>query len=92
MLGCKFSTSSSRNLHFYNNAEEAVKDIPHGAKLLVGGWFNCAIQCVCLLNFFSSLCPLPPLWSVSFLVCLNTRMWVALLYVNEHIQTGLVLN
>lgn len=43
VLGYKFSTSSSRNLHFYNNAEEAVKDIPHGAKLLVGGFGLCGI-------------------------------------------------
>lgn len=37
ILSCKFSTSSSRLLKFYNNGEEAVKDIPDGAKLLVGG-------------------------------------------------------
>ena len=36
-MGCKLSTSSSRCLHFYNSGEEAVKEIPHGAKLLVGG-------------------------------------------------------
>ena len=37
ILSCKFSTSSSRLLKLYNNEEEAVKDIPDGAKLLVGG-------------------------------------------------------
>ena len=37
ILSCKFSTSSSRLLKLYNNGEEAVKDIPDGAKLLVGG-------------------------------------------------------
>ena len=36
-LSCKFSTSSSRLLKFYNSGEEAVKEIPDGAKLLVGG-------------------------------------------------------
>ena len=40
-MGCKFSTSSSRLLKFYNNGEEAVKDIPDGAKLLVGGQYWC---------------------------------------------------
>ena len=37
ILSCKFSTSSCRLLKLYNNGEEAVKDIPDGAKLLVGG-------------------------------------------------------
>ena len=37
ILSCKFSTSSRRLLKLYNNGEEAVKDIPDGAKLLVGG-------------------------------------------------------
>lgn len=40
LVGCKFSRSSSRSLHFYNSGEEAVKEIPHGAKLLVGGQLN----------------------------------------------------
>ncbi|XP_020609414.1 succinyl-CoA:3-ketoacid coenzyme A transferase 1, mitochondrial-like [Orbicella faveolata] len=43
LVGCKFSTSSSRSLHFYNSGEEAVKEIPHGAKLLVGGFGLCGI-------------------------------------------------
>ena len=41
VVGCKFSTSSSRLLKFYNSGEEAVKDIPEGAKLLVGGQYWC---------------------------------------------------
>ncbi|CAH3174034.1 unnamed protein product, partial [Porites evermanni] len=43
ILHCKFSTSSSRLLKLYNNGEEAVKDIPDGAKLLVGGFGLCGI-------------------------------------------------
>ncbi|KAM7444733.1 Succinyl-CoA:3-ketoacid coenzyme A transferase 1 [Porites harrisoni] len=43
ILSCKFSTSSSRLLKLYNNGEEAVKDIPDGAKLLVGGFGLCGI-------------------------------------------------
>jgi len=43
LVGCKFSRSSSRSLHFYNSGEEAVKEIPHGAKLLVGGFGLCGI-------------------------------------------------
>merc|ERR1711973_211435 len=38
-----FSTSSKRNVEFCNNALEAVKDIPSGSKLLVGGFGLCGI-------------------------------------------------
>lgn len=35
--GCSFSTSSQRSLQFYSDPAEAVKDIPNGATILVGG-------------------------------------------------------
>ncbi|XP_047741029.1 succinyl-CoA:3-ketoacid coenzyme A transferase 1, mitochondrial-like, partial [Hyalella azteca] len=38
-----FSTSSRRDVKFYEDAEEAVKDIPDGSKLLVGGFGLCGI-------------------------------------------------
>ncbi|KAK7863812.1 hypothetical protein R5R35_003303 [Gryllus longicercus] len=45
VLACSFSSSSSRWKinKCYNNAVEAVKDIPDGAKLLVGGFGLCGI-------------------------------------------------
>lgn len=39
----KFSTSSSRLIKFYNSGEEAVRGIPDGAKLLIGGFGLCGI-------------------------------------------------
>ncbi len=39
--GCYFSTSSQRSRQFYSDPLDAVKDIPNGATILVGGkdWF-----------------------------------------------------
>lgn len=34
---CKFSTTASCDVKFCKTAQEAIKDIPNGAKLLVGG-------------------------------------------------------
>lgn len=39
---CNFSTRSS-NKKLFASAEDAVKDIPDGAKLLVGGFGLCGI-------------------------------------------------
>ncbi|MBN3310844.1 SCOT1 transferase, partial [Amia calva] len=41
--GCYFSTSSKRKAKFYTDAVEAVKDIPNGATVLVGGFGLCGI-------------------------------------------------
>uniref|UniRef100_A0A667YK26 Succinyl-CoA:3-ketoacid-coenzyme A transferase n=1 Tax=Myripristis murdjan TaxID=586833 RepID=A0A667YK26_9TELE len=41
--GCYFSTSSHRNSKFFSNPIEAVKDIPSGATILVGGFGLCGI-------------------------------------------------
>lgn len=38
-----FSTSSARYVDFYDSPKEAIKDIPNGAKLLVGGFGLCGI-------------------------------------------------
>ncbi|KAE9546954.1 hypothetical protein FO519_009834, partial [Halicephalobus sp. NKZ332] len=38
-----FSTSKALNTRIYDNAVDAVKDIPDGAKLLVGGFGICGI-------------------------------------------------
>ncbi|XP_024054731.2 succinyl-CoA:3-ketoacid coenzyme A transferase 1, mitochondrial [Terrapene carolina triunguis] len=43
ICGCYFSTSSHRNTKFYTDAVEAVKDIPDGATVLVGGFGLCGI-------------------------------------------------
>uniref|UniRef100_K7GHE7 Succinyl-CoA:3-ketoacid-coenzyme A transferase n=1 Tax=Pelodiscus sinensis TaxID=13735 RepID=K7GHE7_PELSI len=43
ICGCCFSTSSHRNTKFYTDAVEAVKDIPDGATVLVGGFGLCGI-------------------------------------------------
>lgn len=43
ILTCKFSTSKSSSKKIYNDVNEAVKDIPDGAKLLVGGFGLCGI-------------------------------------------------
>lgn len=40
---CCFSTSSQNNAKFYSDPVEAVKDIPNGATLLVGGFGLCGI-------------------------------------------------
>ncbi|KAG8598994.1 hypothetical protein GDO81_002831 [Engystomops pustulosus] len=40
---CYFSASSSHNARFYNDPTEAVKDIPDGSTLLVGGFGLCGI-------------------------------------------------
>uniref|UniRef100_A0A7N8XEW6 Succinyl-CoA:3-ketoacid-coenzyme A transferase n=1 Tax=Mastacembelus armatus TaxID=205130 RepID=A0A7N8XEW6_9TELE len=40
---CYFSTSSQRNSQFYSDATDAVKDIPDGATVLVGGFGLCGI-------------------------------------------------
>ncbi|XP_035235955.1 3-oxoacid CoA transferase 1a [Anguilla anguilla] len=40
---CYFSTSSGRKSRFYTDSSEAVKDIPNGATLLVGGFGLCGI-------------------------------------------------
>lgn len=39
-MSCKYSTQRKK---IYENASEAVKDIPDGAKLLVGGFGLCGI-------------------------------------------------
>nr|XP_056704259.1 succinyl-CoA:3-ketoacid coenzyme A transferase 1, mitochondrial [Euleptes europaea] len=41
--GCYFSTSSCYNTKFYTDPVEAVKDIPSGSTLLVGGFGLCGI-------------------------------------------------
>ncbi|KAM4708612.1 succinyl-CoA:3-ketoacid coenzyme A transferase 1, mitochondrial [Discoglossus pictus] len=41
--GCYFSTSSPHNAKFYGNPVDAVKDIPDGSTLLVGGFGLCGI-------------------------------------------------
>ncbi|XP_076307187.1 succinyl-CoA:3-ketoacid CoA transferase [Tachypleus tridentatus] len=41
-VGC-FSTSAGRKVEFYNNPQDAIKDISDGAKLLVGGFGLCGI-------------------------------------------------
>uniref|UniRef100_U3EQN6 Succinyl-CoA:3-ketoacid-coenzyme A transferase n=1 Tax=Micrurus fulvius TaxID=8637 RepID=U3EQN6_MICFL len=41
--GCFFSTSSCHNTQFYTDPVEAVKDIPNGSTLLVGGFGLCGI-------------------------------------------------
>uniref|UniRef100_A0A8C7ZQY6 Succinyl-CoA:3-ketoacid-coenzyme A transferase n=1 Tax=Oryzias sinensis TaxID=183150 RepID=A0A8C7ZQY6_9TELE len=41
--GCSFSTSSLRSSQFYSDPSEAVKDIPDGAVILVGGFGLCGI-------------------------------------------------
>uniref|UniRef100_A0A6Q2XKC0 Succinyl-CoA:3-ketoacid-coenzyme A transferase n=1 Tax=Esox lucius TaxID=8010 RepID=A0A6Q2XKC0_ESOLU len=41
--GCFFSTSNQRNSQFYSDPTEAVKDIPSGATILVGGFGLCGI-------------------------------------------------
>ncbi|KAM9984303.1 hypothetical protein ACTFIZ_004017 [Dictyostelium cf. discoideum] len=38
-----FTTSTSKSNKIYENAKEAVKDIPNGSKLLVGGFGLCGI-------------------------------------------------
>ncbi|XP_019484854.1 PREDICTED: succinyl-CoA:3-ketoacid coenzyme A transferase 1, mitochondrial [Hipposideros armiger] len=40
---CYFSTSTRRHTKFYTDPVEAVKDIPDGAKILVGGFGLCGI-------------------------------------------------
>ncbi|XP_076439925.1 succinyl-CoA:3-ketoacid coenzyme A transferase 1, mitochondrial-like [Babylonia areolata] len=40
---CRLSTSAGNVQKFYCNADDAVKDIPDGAKLLVGGFGLCGI-------------------------------------------------
>ncbi|XP_064882875.1 succinyl-CoA:3-ketoacid coenzyme A transferase 1, mitochondrial-like isoform X2 [Oncorhynchus nerka] len=40
---CGFSTSSQRKSQFYTDPTEAVKDIPSGATILVGGFGLCGI-------------------------------------------------
>uniref|UniRef100_A0A8C6PXX4 Succinyl-CoA:3-ketoacid-coenzyme A transferase n=1 Tax=Nothobranchius furzeri TaxID=105023 RepID=A0A8C6PXX4_NOTFU len=41
--GCYFSTSNYRGSKFYSDPAEAVKDIPDGATVLVGGFGLCGI-------------------------------------------------
>ncbi|NXS17556.1 SCOT1 transferase, partial [Mystacornis crossleyi] len=41
--GCYFSTTCHRNTKFYTDPVEAVKDIPNGATILVGGFGLCGI-------------------------------------------------
>uniref|UniRef100_A0A671PIV7 Succinyl-CoA:3-ketoacid-coenzyme A transferase n=1 Tax=Sinocyclocheilus anshuiensis TaxID=1608454 RepID=A0A671PIV7_9TELE len=41
--GCYFSTSSQRSGQFYSDPLDAVKDIPNGATILVGGFGLCGI-------------------------------------------------
>ncbi|XP_075905617.1 succinyl-CoA:3-ketoacid coenzyme A transferase 1, mitochondrial isoform X1 [Nelusetta ayraudi] len=41
--GSYFSTSSKRSSSFYSNPADAVKDIPNGATILVGGFGLCGI-------------------------------------------------
>ncbi|TRZ09058.1 hypothetical protein HGM15179_018050 [Zosterops borbonicus] len=43
VCGCYFSTSCHRNTKFYTDPVEAVKDIPNGATILVGGFGLCGI-------------------------------------------------
>ncbi|XP_066469750.1 succinyl-CoA:3-ketoacid coenzyme A transferase 1, mitochondrial [Tiliqua scincoides] len=43
ICGCYFSTSNRHNTKFYTDPVEAVKDIPNGATLLVGGFGLCGI-------------------------------------------------
>uniref|UniRef100_A0A8C8ERC1 Succinyl-CoA:3-ketoacid-coenzyme A transferase n=1 Tax=Oncorhynchus tshawytscha TaxID=74940 RepID=A0A8C8ERC1_ONCTS len=43
MCGCSYSTSSQRNSQFYTDPTDAVKDIPSGATILVGGFGLCGI-------------------------------------------------
>ncbi|XP_066460950.1 succinyl-CoA:3-ketoacid coenzyme A transferase 1, mitochondrial [Eleutherodactylus coqui] len=43
VCACHFSTSSSHNAKYYSDPVEAVKDIPDGATLLVGGFGLCGI-------------------------------------------------
>ncbi|XP_041256945.1 succinyl-CoA:3-ketoacid coenzyme A transferase 1, mitochondrial [Onychostruthus taczanowskii] len=43
ICGCYFSTSCHRNTKFYTDPVEAVKDIPNGATILVGGFGLCGI-------------------------------------------------
>ncbi|XP_024130472.1 3-oxoacid CoA transferase 1a [Oryzias melastigma] len=43
ICGCSFSTSSLRSSQFYSDPSEAVKDIPDGAVILVGGFGLCGI-------------------------------------------------
>ncbi|XP_023658702.1 succinyl-CoA:3-ketoacid coenzyme A transferase 1, mitochondrial [Paramormyrops kingsleyae] len=43
ICGCYLSTSSNRKAQFYNNPLDAVKDIPSGSTLLVGGFGLCGI-------------------------------------------------
>ena len=46
VLTCQFSTSlATKGAKFYGSAEEAVTDIPDGAKLLVGG-IRCTGRCI----------------------------------------------
>ncbi|KAK7100757.1 succinyl-CoA:3-ketoacid coenzyme A transferase 1, mitochondrial-like [Littorina saxatilis] len=40
---CGFSSSAKRDATFFKTAEDAVKDIPDGSKLLVGGFGLCGI-------------------------------------------------
>ncbi|EFX89209.1 hypothetical protein DAPPUDRAFT_220335 [Daphnia pulex] len=42
-LANSFSTSNKKRAQFYENSLEAVKDIPSGSKLLVGGFGLCGI-------------------------------------------------
>uniref|UniRef100_A0A8C3G3B4 Succinyl-CoA:3-ketoacid-coenzyme A transferase n=1 Tax=Cyclopterus lumpus TaxID=8103 RepID=A0A8C3G3B4_CYCLU len=41
--GCYFSTSNLRSSRFYSDPTEAVKDIPSGSTILVGGFGLCGI-------------------------------------------------
>ncbi|XP_027719411.1 succinyl-CoA:3-ketoacid coenzyme A transferase 1, mitochondrial isoform X2 [Vombatus ursinus] len=41
--GCYFSTSTCHHTRFYNDPVEAVKDIPDGSTILVGGFGLCGI-------------------------------------------------
>ncbi|KAM5191891.1 succinyl-CoA:3-ketoacid coenzyme A transferase 1, mitochondrial [Mantella aurantiaca] len=43
VCGCSFSTSRSHNAKFYGDPVEAVKDIPNGSTVLVGGFGLCGI-------------------------------------------------
>ncbi|GAB6032759.1 Succinyl-CoA:3-ketoacid coenzyme A transferase 1, mitochondrial [Chamberlinius hualienensis] len=43
LLCCYFSTSKNRNAEFFTCPGEAIKDIPDGSKLLVGGFGLCGI-------------------------------------------------
>uniref|UniRef100_A0A673ZLQ3 Succinyl-CoA:3-ketoacid-coenzyme A transferase n=1 Tax=Salmo trutta TaxID=8032 RepID=A0A673ZLQ3_SALTR len=43
MCGCSYTTSSQRNSQFYTDPTDAVKDIPSGATILVGGFGLCGI-------------------------------------------------